>query len=283
MSEGPQRVSGSPPSAQRDAATSVAGCAGEPAAVRASEIALATFRRLGPAGPLAVISATLPALGGFALLVTLNPVGEWLRGHELAGWFLYIAGFWLAGGLALLPTNAQAVLGGWAFGVAGGLPAALVGFLGASAIGYATGRWASGERVVGIISEHPRWRAVYDELLRSGPWKTLLIVVLVRLPPNSPFALTNLVLSATRVPPVLYLAGTLIGMAPRAAVAVYIASTLQTLSFDEIQRPWLLVAGIVVTLAVLAVLGVMANRAIARVTGAGANVGGTLRGGKSSH
>lgn len=221
----------------------------------------ATLRRLGPAGPLALVSATLPMLGGFALLATLNPVGEWLKGHETTGWFLYIAGFALLAGLAVLPTYAQAVLGGWAFGVAAGFPAALLGFVGGALLGYAVARWASGNRVVELIEEHPRWRAVYDALLRSGSAKTLVIVTLLRLPPNSPFAMTNLVLSATRVPLGIYLLATAIGMAPRTAVAVYIASTLKALSFDELQRPWLLV-----TVAVLLVIGTIANRALARVT-----------------
>ncbi len=228
--------------------------------------AVATLRKLGPAGPLAVVAATMPALGGFVLLATLNPVGEWLRGHEGVGWFLYVGGFSLAAGLALLPTYAQAVLGGWAFGFALGFPAALLGFVGGSTIGYVVARWASGDRVVAIIAEHPRWKAVYDELLQSGPWKTLLLVTLVRLPPNSPFAMVNLLLSATRVPFALYALGTLIGMAPRTAVAVFAASRLKALTFAEIQQPWLWVAGLVVTVAVLVVIGAMANRALARVT-----------------
>lgn len=241
--------------------------AAEPAsAPTAVSTVTATLRRLGPAGPLALVSATLPMLGGFALLATLNPVGEWLKGHETTGWFLYIAGFALLAGLAVLPTYAQAVLGGWAFGVAAGFPAALLGFVGGALLGYAVARWASGNRVVELIEEHPRWRAVYDALLRSGSAKTLVIVTLLRLPPNSPFAMTNLVLSATRVPLGIYLLATAIGMAPRTAVAVYIASTLKALSFDELQRPWLLVAGIVVTVAVLLVIGTIANRALARVT-----------------
>lgn len=225
-----------------------------------------TLRRLGPTGPLAIAAATLPPLGGFALLAFLNPLGEWLHGHQLAGWFLYVAGFALLAGLALLPTYAQAVLGGWAFGVAAGLPAALLGFVGAAALGYGVARWFSGDRVVRIIEEKPKWRAVYDALLRSGRWRTLLIVTLVRLPPNSPFAMTNLILSATRVPLSLYLLGTAIGMAPRTAVAVTVASGLKTLDFKELQHPWLLVAGAVVTIAVLGVIGLIANRAIARVT-----------------
>jgi len=252
---------------ETDCASSPApGAAGSTSTPSAVSTVAVTLRRLGPAGPLALVSATLPMLGGFVLLATLNPVGEWLKGHETIGWFLYVAGFALLAGLAVLPTYAQAVLGGWAFGLAGGFPGALLGFAGGALLGYTLARWASGNRVVELIEEHPRWRAVYDALLRSGSLKSLLIVTLLRLPPNSPFAVTNLVLSATRVPLGIYLLATVIGMAPRTAVAVYVASTLKTLSFDEMQRPWLLVAGIVVTVAVLLVIGTIANRALARVT-----------------
>lgn len=228
---------------------------------------LSTFlRRLGPAGPLAVVAATLPPLGGFALLWQLNAVGPWLKSHDAVGVLLYIAGFTVFAGLALLPTYAQAILGGWAFGFALGLPAALSGFLGAALLAYGLARRATGRRVVQLIEEKPKWQAVYAALLQSGFWRALMIVTLLRLPLNSPFAITNLVMAATRVPPLAFGLGTLLGMAPRTAAAVFIAARLQELTFEGTQTRWMWVASLVATLAALIVIGHIANRAVTRVT-----------------
>jgi uncharacterized membrane protein YdjX (TVP38/TMEM64 family) len=228
----------------------------------------AILRRLGPAGPLAVVAATLPAIGGFLLLGTLNVVGPWLQAHGAWGVVLYVAGFVVLSGLALLPTYAQAVLGGWAFKFAVGFPAALAGFVGGAMLGYVVALTATGDRVVRLIDEQPRWRAVYDALLRGGFWKTLAIVTLIRIPLNSPFAITNLVMAATRVPPLVYCLGTAVGMAPRTAAAVLIAANLKELTLEGTGRPWMWIVSIVITIGVVILIGHIANQAMTRVTGA---------------
>ncbi|MFG0325795.1 MAG: TVP38/TMEM64 family protein [Phycisphaerales bacterium JB037] len=237
------------------------------------------FRRLGPAGVLAVIATMMPAVGGFVLLGSLNVVGPWLQSHGVGGIAIYVAGFAIFAGLALLPTYAQAILGGWAFGAAYGIAAAsgaaLMGFFLASLIGYEIARAASGDRAMEIIREKPKWLAVREALVGGekgvGFWRTLGMVTLLRLPPNSPFALTNLVMASVRVPRAAYAAGTLIGMAPRTIAAVWIASSIEgVINADAVQqsRPtWMLVVGILLMIFVIAVVGLVANRAIARVTG----------------
>lgn len=239
--------------------------------------------RLGPAGPLAVIAALCPVLGTFALFyaVANTGMGDWLRYNPGAGVLIYCAGFAVLGGLAFLPTYAQSALGGWAFGSIIGVPAAILGFLGGSAIGYVIARRASGDRVQRIIDEHPKWRAVRDAL--AGPAqgspdplpprrrfvKTLAMVSLLRLPPNSPFAMTNLVMASVHVPWGPYLLGTLIGMTPRTSLAVVIGAGIHgTMNRDALESsapPWALWAGIAVAALVVVVIGVHANRAIKRL------------------
>lgn len=275
-------------------ATGVAG--GEPPVTFAS---VAT--RLGPAGPLAVAWAVLPALGGFALLYKAETVGSWLRGHGSEGVVIYAALFMVLSGFALLPTYASAILGGWAFGFAQGFPAALVGFGGGSVIGYFVARTAAKNRVVKLIEEHEKWRVVRDALIGGsdagrrgavhgggsgggaalageppvaqaghGFWKMLGVVALLRLPPNSPFAITNLVMASVGVRFVPFVLGTLIGMAPRTAAAVYIATTLHGLTKAEIKHStpaWMMAVGIGVMLVVLGILGAIAQRALKKVAG----------------
>lgn len=226
----------------------------------------ATLRRLGPAGPLALIASTLPAIGGFALLFLLKLIGPWLQAHGGLGVAVYIACFAALAGFALLPTYAQAILGGWAFGFVLGCPAAIAGVLGGALLGYAVGRRATGDRVVKLIAEHPKWVAVHEALIGSSFWKSLLIVALVRLPPSSPFAITNLALAALRVHPLAYTLGSLIGLAPRTGAAVFLAAGLKELTFDQPRQKWVWVTSIVLTLVVIAIIGHLANKAIAKVT-----------------
>jgi uncharacterized membrane protein YdjX (TVP38/TMEM64 family) len=232
---------------------------------------LVTFvKRLGPASILAAGAAVLPPLGSIVLFTYMNSVGQWLRSHEHEGVAMYIAGFSLLAGLALLPTYASAILGGWAFGFNVGFPAALCGFLGGALIAYGVCRPTAGDRVEKIIAEKPKWKAVRDALVGGSALKTLGIVTLLRVPPNSPFALTNLVLSSVKVPLWIFLLGTLVGMAPRTAVAVLIASKLQNQMASEVaeQRPWwIIAAGIVLSLVVLGVIGVIAQKALTKLTG----------------
>lgn len=224
------------------------------------------LKRLGPVGPLTLIAASMPGIGGFALLGSLKWSGPWLQAHGAAGVVAYIVAFAVLAGLALLPTYAQAVLAGFAFGLYIGTGAAMCGIAGAALIGYLIARRASGNRVVRLIEEQPKWRAVYDALLGSSPAKAMLIVTLLRVPPNSPFAITNLILAACRVRPLTYLIATVVGIAPRTAAAVFIGATAQDLDFSQSRQRWFFVAGIVALLIVIAVIGTMANHAIAKVT-----------------
>ncbi len=232
------------------------------------------FRRLGPAGPLAVVAASTPALAGVAVIGLMSRIAPWLQAHPLEGFLSYVGAFTVLGGLALMPTYAYAVMGGWAFGLRLGLAAMMTAIAGASTVAYVIGRLASGDRVVQLLEEHEKSRAVYNALLRSGSWKSLLIVTLIRIPPNSPFAITNLALSAARVHPVAYLAGTLLGISPRTGFAVFLGAGLSQLSFEKPHQTWLFVGGLAATLVVLVILGYLGNKAIAQVTGAGKARGG---------
>ncbi len=224
------------------------------------------FRRLGPMGPLALVAASLPAIGGFVLLGTMGWTGAWLRVHGAAGVGVFIAGFAVLAGLALLPTYAQSVLAGWAFGFATGSFAAMAGITGASLIGYLIARRAAGNRVVSLIEEQPKWRAVYDALVRSGPGRALLTVTLLRIPHNSPFAITNLVMASCRVPLWIYAVGTVVGIAPRTLLAVYLGARARSTDFAMPSEKWLYIVWVAGALLAVGVIGLIANQAVKRVT-----------------
>jgi len=231
---------------------------------------LLLFKRLGPAGFLGIAWVAMPPLAGFALLWKIETVSQWLKSHDALGLVIYILAFMVLAGIGMLPTYAQAILGGWCFGVSIGFPAALAGFAGASVIGYTIARTVSRHRVEDVIESSARSRAVRDALIGRGFLKTLGIVTLLRLPPNSPFALTNLVMASAGVRLLPFIIGTAIGMAPRTALAVYLGSGIEVLTRETLspsQAPkQVIIGGIILTLIVVVVIGHIANKAIARVT-----------------
>lgn len=240
------------------------------------------WKNFGPTGLLALLWTVSPAVAGILLLTYLGAVSEWLLQYPTTGLTIYIAVFIVAAGCGLLPTYAQAIVGGWVFGFAVGLPAALLGFTGAAALGYLIARLVSEDKVEQRIAENRKALAVRNALVGHGPIRTFFIVALLRLPPNSPFALTNLAMASTGIAIAPYIAGTFFGMMPRTAVAIFFAAIASNDS-DDIQQfikdgPGLTVmlVGLVVMFIVLGVIGVIANQALERLdAGNGNNDGDT--------
>ncbi|MFA9479615.1 TVP38/TMEM64 family protein [Phycisphaerales bacterium AB-hyl4] len=230
-------------------------------------------RQLGPLGVLAGAAALLPPVGGLVVLGTLDVVGPWLADRPAVGLMLYVTGFVVFAGLALLPTYAQAVLGGWAFGFVWGYPAALVGFVGASWLGYAVASRFARPGAQAAIDERPQWRAIQRAFLGQGFWRTTVLVALVRLPPVSPFAMTNMVLAGAGVGRGAYLLGTLAGMAPRTGLAVFAAAGVAQWREAEMPGDWVYVLGAAATVVVLIVLTWIGRRAMRTVKEAGAGEG----------
>ncbi len=241
------------------------GSSGEPSLAEIFATAKTVFRRLGPGGPLALIASTLPAIGAVALPFTFNIIGPWLQSRGALGLAIYTVGFMVCAGVAILPTHIQSALGGWAFGFWAGFPCAVAGVLGASAIGYIIALRATGDRALQLIAEKPKLKAVHDALLGSGFWKSLLIVLLIR-GALSPFALTNLVLAATRVNPLVYALGTVIGLAPRTGAVVFLAVGLHAVTSQQPRNLPLWISGLAITLLAIIVIAQVANRAITKIT-----------------
>ncbi|MFA6045770.1 MAG: VTT domain-containing protein [Phycisphaerales bacterium] len=223
------------------------------------------------------ISLICPPLGSLLLLGYINTVADWLRSHGDLGVYYYAGAFAVLAGMALLPTYAQALLGGYVFGFKVGLFAALAGFCGGSIIAYEIARRLHTDHINAKIDAHPRWRAVRDALI--GPpdgsrswWRTLGMVTLIRFPPNSPFAFTNFVLASARVPRSAFLLGTLLGMTPRTALVVFIGAGLTNLEGDHslfkdfrAMPLWVQIAAIGSIVVTVGVIAYISNRALDKV------------------
>lgn len=230
---------------------------------------------------LGILWVTTPPLFGFWILAEIGLIGDWLlsmggptigaSGVPLLGLALYSLLFMACSGVGVLPTYAQAILGGWIFGFWLGTPAALLGFTGGAGIGWVICRLISRDSVVNWIDRKPKWSAVRHAFVEDGFWRTLGIVIMIRIPPNSPFSLTNLAMSAGGAKPLPYLVGTLLGMTPRTAIACAFAAAAAADGSKDIQtfvgeKGFLpIVIGIGLMVLVFFVLTKVANSAIKRV------------------
>ncbi|MFK7960716.1 MAG: TVP38/TMEM64 family protein [Phycisphaerales bacterium] len=271
----PPNVDGAAADAVGEPSATVAAPTGDAVDSAANEPGL--VRQLGWVGVLAAAWAFFPGFaGGYLVFFGLAPVSDWLRDQGGMGVAIFIAGFAVTAGFGLLPTYAQAVLAGWVFGATLGIPAALVGFTGAAIIGFFITQTVARARVEHVVSGHPRASIVRDALIGRGFLPTLGIVSLIRIPPNSPFSLTNLLLAGVGVRFPTYVLGTVIGMTPRTAIVAVAAASAAATGADDIvafardgKNRWLLIGGVVLMIFTIFIIGRIANRALERAAASG--------------
>jgi uncharacterized membrane protein YdjX (TVP38/TMEM64 family) len=219
---------------------------------------------------LGIVWSTLPGVVGIMLLVQLQPVSETLRGRGPEGVALFMLLAALCSGVGILPTFSQAILGGWVFGFAWGAPAALAGFAGGAIVGRAISLMVAGSAIAQMIDAKPRARVIRDALVNADQRKTLLYVILLRLPPNSPFAFMNLALTGSGVRMVPYVIGTVVGLAPRTLVAAWFAAAAASTGAEDLvafakgQGPIALLSGLALLALALGVLGYASKAALRR-------------------
>lgn len=235
--------------------------------------ALGYYDQVGPIAILAVLWGSMPAILGIILLLNIGPISDLLHANRTFGWFGYVCVFIISAGVGFLPTYGQSILGGWVFGLGAGFPGAMLGFVGGSMIGYAIAQRVSRHKVEDLIEKNPKSKAIRDALIGHGFWRTVGIVTLIRLPPNSPFALTNLAMASAGVGFAPYVLGTALGMAPRTFIAVALAAAGKATGARDIQeflseQPWwALPAGFAAFVVCLGIIGLIARRALSHVTG----------------
>ncbi len=227
---------------------------------------------MGPAGLLAAFWLTAPGLAGLWLLVELGPLSRWLSSLGPAGLFVYAGIFLVSSGLGLLPTTAQAILGGWVFGPLRGILAGSAAFAGSALIGYVIARTIAHRRIMALIETRPEARAIREAILGRGFWQTVGMIALLRLPPQSPYAFTNLVMVGCGAPLLPFILGTVVGLLPRTLLLMVAASAAAQTGASDIQGfvthgpGWpVALAGVAAIVVVLAVIGSVARSALAKL------------------
>jgi uncharacterized membrane protein YdjX (TVP38/TMEM64 family) len=225
------------------------------------------LRRLGFVAPLAFLTTGMPIVGGVLIVASLTGLGESLRGlGEWAPW-VFVGGSALLGGFSLLPTHGLSLLGGYVFGWQAGLLLTWTALVCAAALGYYLKSLISRERVMGLIAERRKSRAIHKALVGESLARSSLIVMLIRLSPAAPFAVTNLLMASTGVDWRAFLLGTAAGMLPRCAAVVNVGALLAQVgaSAERSLPGWLIVAGIAATVLLLILITLWSRRALARL------------------
>lgn len=224
------------------------------------------IKSFGHVSALALLCALLPAIGGFvALGVVIARANEWrpwLAERLAIALPLYALAFALSTGFALMPTYALSFIAGSLFGFWWGGGAALVGVAVGAAIGYAWAALLARDKVMRRIGENPRHAAVRAAIIDRGAAASAGLVALLRFPPNSPFAITNLVMGATGVRFTPFILGTILGMAPRTLLVASFgaaAAELTASAAGAVPGRWK-IAGIVITLVVFVFIYWLCNR-----------------------
>lgn len=224
------------------------------------------YRDFGRIGSLAGLTMVLPAAGSLLLLAGVYQAGPWLQENKEVGVFLFVVFMTIFSGLALLATNVLGIVSGFAFDWHIGIPAQILGIIGAATLMfYVSRRYAHGN-MSSIIERKPKLKAIHTALLTESTIKTLLIITLIRLSPAMPFAATNFMMSASGVPYKTFLSGTILGMLPRSSAIVFVGSSLSELNFSQPQESWMLIIGIAATVAVVIVVSMIAKRALDNLT-----------------
>ncbi|MGC1479832.1 MAG: VTT domain-containing protein [Chthoniobacterales bacterium] len=175
---------------------------------------------------LAALALALPLLG---VLLGFSGAADAVLGSPLASpWALPVFGI-LAGllvGFALVPSHLTSLVAGFLYGVSLGFPVAVGVVLIGTLVGFRVSRALAGEDFRAVV-DRSRWGAVLArKLIDSTGIRSALAVGLARLPPQVPFALGNVLAASCGVRQVPLLIGTVIGMAPRIVLAVWVGAEL---------------------------------------------------------
>ncbi len=226
----------------------------------------AKLKELGHLTPLALVSTFLPIVGSSLLIVFIVPIGHWLRDNWQVGIGVFLLGMLFFCGLALLPTNVIGLVAGWSFGLELGILVLITGVVGAASVSFAIYSRISGDKLPQALAKYPRSSAIYRALMTEDVRRTTLIVTLLRLSVVTPFAFTNFLLAASRVPFWAFAIGTTIGMLPRSAAMAFIGSGLAELDLTNARDTYLFALGAVASVIAMIAIAVISRRALMRMT-----------------
>lgn len=211
------------------------------------------------------------------VLSVLDQVPEKVAEYGSLGPVYFFLVYVLAECLAL-PATPLTMSSGYLFGLPLGCMVALAAGTTAAAIGFTLSRTFLRPQVQKIAEENETFRAVNKAVEREG----FKIVLLLRLAPLLPFALSNYVFGLSQVGFLDFLVATVLGFAPGTCAFVYFATTARTVLTEGADQPWYVyAAGLAVTALLLKTVTDVARKAVdeaVEADKAGASAGPALVG-----
>jgi uncharacterized membrane protein YdjX (TVP38/TMEM64 family) len=217
--------------------------------------------------PIALFATIVPITGNLAMLAAAPFLVNALRGTGFDGAISFVIAYALLGSIAIAPTYTTSIVAGLSFGVLLGFSAVLIGTVIGGTLCFLIARRVGAHRVIEAFRDHERLDTVRRALVEDDAIKTLWIVFLLRLSPILPFGTTNILLATSGVRLPVFVCGTLLGMIPRIGAIFFAAAGANQLDFKSQASWWILAAGIVATVACIAVMALMGKRALDRATG----------------
>jgi uncharacterized membrane protein YdjX (TVP38/TMEM64 family) len=167
-------------------------------------------------------------LGLMPLLVS-SSVSYWIITHEqdiqnftVQNWILAFIFACFTMAFALTPTTFIALLSGYFLGWQAFIPVAISYWI-ASFLGYKTAQFIDGGRFLTILSKKPKVKQVLENLQKNE----FKIILLARLSPVLPFAVTNVLFSFSGTKLRNFLTAGFLGMLPRTILSIWIGTQAQ--------------------------------------------------------
>jgi uncharacterized membrane protein YdjX (TVP38/TMEM64 family) len=168
---------------------------------------------------------------------TLNSVVESVAAMGPAG-VLYFGMFYFLAEVLAIPATPLTMSAGYLFGLPQGVAVVLAAATAAAAIAFVIGKTFLRSWVEGILEENPKFAKI-DEAVGQEGFKLLL---LVRLSPIFPFALSNYIYGASSIDFGSYLVGTFLGFTPGTIAYVYTGMVGKELLSGDGSQPWYIYA-----------------------------------------
>jgi uncharacterized membrane protein YdjX (TVP38/TMEM64 family) len=167
-------------------------------------------------------------LGLMPLLVS-SSISYWVITHEqdiqnftTQNWIIAFIFACFTMAFALTPTTFIALLSGYFLGWEALIPVAITYWI-ASFLGYKTAQFIDGGRFLAILSEKPKVKEVLENLQKDE----FKIILLARLSPVLPFAVTNVLFSFSGTRLRNFLTAGFLGMLPRTILSIWIGTQAQ--------------------------------------------------------
>lgn len=206
--------------------------------------------------------AIMPGVGTTLLLTTMYSYSPWLQANQEIGILIFVSLMTILCGLALLAINFLGIVSGFAFGFQLGLLTYLAGILGAATVMFILAKRYASNNLQLAIENKPKLKIIQKALINESKWRTLLVLILMRLSPAFPFAATNFLVSASGISFGIFVLATVVGMMPRILAVVFVGSSLSELNFNNSQETWLLLTGILATILAIVLISMISRRAL---------------------